>query len=210
MPDEIIFTIGHSTHDIEYFVDLLKNYGVNCLIDVRSSPFSRIAPQFNKPVLSSTLKNNNILYAHFEKEFGARHTRPSLLDEDGKVDFGKVRETNAFKQGVQRLKDGLDLGYKIALMCSEADPFDCHRFSMISYQLVKEGMVVNHILQNGDVVENSELEDQLLKKYYKKLPQSTLFETVTRDMQVEVAYRLRGKAIAFSALKAISDDAEDL
>jgi uncharacterized protein (DUF488 family) len=199
MPDETVFTIGHSRHDIDHFTDLLNKFGVNCVIDVRSSPYSRIAPQYNKDALSSTLKNNNILYMHFEKEFGARHTRPSLLNEDGKVDFDKVRETDEFKQGLARLRNGLELGYRIVLMCSEANPFDCHRFSLISYQLVKEGVRVNHILEDGDFVENSELENQLLEKYYKKLPQSTLFETVTKEMQLEVAYRLRSKYVAYSA-----------
>jgi hypothetical protein len=168
-----------------------------------------MAPQFNKDALSSALGDHNILYTHFAEEFGARHTKPSLLDENGKVDFEKVRETEKFKQGIQRLKKGLELGYKIALMCSEAEPFDCHRFSMISYQLVKEGLQVKHILKDGSVVDNSELENQLLEKYQKKLPQSTLFETVTREMQIEAAYQLRSKAVAFSASKLISEELTD-
>jgi uncharacterized protein (DUF488 family) len=150
MPDKIVFTVGHSTHDIKHFIELLNKYGVNCLIDVRSSPYSRIAPQFNKDMLSSALKSNEILYVHFEKEFGARHTKPSLLDEDGKVDFDKVRESAEFKQGVQRLEKALKLGYTVALMCSEANPVDCHRFSMISCQLVREGLQVHHILQDPE------------------------------------------------------------
>jgi len=202
MPDKTLYTIGHSTNKIEYFISLLNKFNINCVIDVRSSPYSRMAPQYNKPSLNSTLKKNNIVYMHFEKEFGARHTKPSLLDEDGNVDFDKVRETTEFEQGVKRLKNGLDLDYKIALMCSEANPFDCHRFTMISYQLVKEGMVVSHILQNGKLVDNRELEDWLLKKYHKKLqPQSSFFEEVTRETQLEAAYRLRAKDIAYSALK---------
>jgi len=207
MPDKTVFTIGHSTHEIEYFIGLLNKFDINCVIDVRSSPYSSRVPQFNKPSLNSVLREQNIIYMHFEKEFGARHTKPSLLDEDGKVDFEKVRETDEFKQGVQRLKNGLDRGYKVALMCSEANPFDCHRFSMISYQLVKEGMHVKHILQNGNSVDNSELEDWLLKKYHKKLlPQSTFFEAVTRDTQIEDAYRLRGKDVAFSVLNAHEEE----
>jgi uncharacterized protein (DUF488 family) len=209
MSNETIYTIGHSTHEFEYFISLLNKYGINCLIDVRSAPFSRMAPQFNKDVLSSALGNHDILYAHFAEEFGARHTKPSLLDENGKVDFEKVRQTEKFKEGIQRLKKGLELDYKIVLMCSEADPFDCHRFAMISYQLVKEGLQVRHILKDGSVVENSELENQLLKKYQKKLPRSTLFETVTREMQIEAAYQLRSKAIAFSASKLVSEDLMD-
>jgi uncharacterized protein (DUF488 family) len=205
MPDKIVFTVGHSRHEIEDFIALLGQHGVSCLIDVRSSPYSRIAPQFNRETLSATLKQNEILYAHFEEEFGARHTDPALLDEDGKVDFDKVRESPEFKQGVQRLNNALELGYTVALMCSEADPFDCHRFSMISYQLVKEGLQVHHILKDGQIVDNNELEKRLLEKYQRKLPQSTLFETVTREMQIEAAYRLIGKRIAFSALKPEED-----
>ncbi len=206
MADKTVFTVGHSTHDIGHFIELLNEHHINCLIDVRSSPYSRIAPQYNKDTLSSTLKNNEILYVHFEKEFGARHTKPSLLDEEGKVDFDKVRASDEFKQGVQRLGKALELGYTVTLMCSEANPFDCHRFAMISYQLVKEGLQVQHILPDGKLVDNNELEEQLLKKYYRKLPQSTLFETVTREQQIEAAYKLRGKDIAFSALKSVSEE----
>ncbi len=206
MPDKIVFSIGHSTRKIDYFISLLNKFGINCVIDVRSSPYSRIAPQYNKFSLSSVLKEYKIICLHFGKEFGARHTKSSLLDEDGKVDFDKVRETTEFKHGVQRLKNGLDRGYKIALMCSEANPFDCHRFTMISYQLVKEGMHVNHILQNGKSVDNSELEGWLLKKYHRKLQhQSSFFEVVTRDTQLEIAYRLRGKDIAYSVLKTFQE-----
>ena len=204
MTNNIVFTIGHSTHDIEYFLDLLDQHDINSVIDVRSAPYSRMAPQFNKDQLRPVLKARNILYGHFEKEFGARHTKPSLLDEHGKVDFDKVRETETFQQGVQRLKKGLTLGYRIALMCTEANPFDCHRFSLIAYQLVKEALEVRHILPDGDVIDNSALEAQLLEKYHKKLPQSTLFETVTPQMQLDAAYRMRGRQVAYAALKATS------
>lgn len=197
MPNQRVLTIGHSKHKIDDFIELLKKHKVDCLIDVRSQPYSRIAPQFNKEGLSSALKSAEILYAHFEQEFGARHTKPALLDENNKVDFDKVRESTKFKQGIQRLRKALDLGYTIALMCSEAEPFDCHRFSMISYQLRKE-VEVSHILKDGNLKENSYLEKELLDKYNKKLPQNTLFETITEDQQIEKAYRLRGKDIAFS------------
>ncbi len=129
----LVFTIGHSTHSIEEFIHLLNNYEINCIIDVRSMPFSKYNPQFNKESLIRDLKNQNIFYAHFGKEFGARHTEPMLLDENGQVDFNKVRETEDFISGVKRLEDAFEQGYKIALMCSEANPLDCHRFSMVSY-----------------------------------------------------------------------------
>jgi len=206
MPDETVFTIGHSNHEIEKFIELLNSYEINCIIDVRSSPYSRRFPQYNKPALMETLKQHNIIYMHFEKEFGARHTKPSLLDETGRVDFDKVRESDDFKQGVQRVRNGLEKGFKIALMCSEGNPLDCHRFSMISYQLVKEGFTVKHILPDGEVEENSKLEDDLLQMYAKKLPQTNLFETVTRKDQLEWAYRQRGRDVAFSALKTPEEE----
>ena len=193
MPNQMVFTIGHSTHDIDDFIGLLKEHKVDCLIDVRSQPYSRIAPQFNKDRLSADLKNYEILYAHFEKEFGARHTKPSLLDADNKVDFDKVRASDNFREGIQRLRKALDLGYTIALMCSESNPFDCHRFSMISYQL-REEVEVSHILRDGSLKENSDLEKELLGQYNKKL--NPLFDT--EEQQIEKAYRLRGKDIAFS------------
>ena len=196
MPSQKVFTIGHSTHDIDDFIELLKKHEVNCLIDVRSQPYSRIAPQFNKERLISDLKSYKILYAHFEKEFGARHTSHALLDADNKVDFDKVRGSAEFQQGVERLKKALDLGYTIALMCSEANPFDCHRFSMISYQLIRENLEVSHILREGNLKENSDLEKELLEKYKKNL--DPLFDT--EEQQIEKAYQLRGKDVAFSLI----------
>ncbi|RRR71812.1 MAG: DUF488 domain-containing protein [Candidatus Viridilinea halotolerans] len=199
MTEKIIYTIGHSTHSFEQFYDLLAVHNINCVIDVRSVPFSRIAPQYNKPILSSKLKTVEIRYSHFGSEFGARHTDMNLLDNDGKVDFEKVRKTEQFNQGIQRLHSGLGMGYRIVLMCSEADPFDCHRFAMISYQLVKEGISVRHILKNGKILNNTTLEDLLIKKYFKRLPQNSLFDgTVTIEDQIEFAYRLRNKDIAYS------------
>lgn len=210
MSEKIVFTVGHSTHNIRYFVELLKKHGVTSLIDVRSSPYSRIAPQFNKDILRIALKDENIGYVHFEKEFAARQTSPFLLDKDGRVDFDRVRETDEFKQGVQRLKKALKLGLRVALMCSEADPFDCHRFSMISYQLVKEDLQVHHILRDGKIVDNNELEERLLKKYFPKhdlnKPQVALNEDGEMSAEdtktlIEKAYIRRGSEIAFSTLK---------
>lgn len=208
--EKTVFTVGHSNHTLEYFLKILQLHRINCIIDVRSVPYSRIVPQFNKDLLVSSLKINNIVYAHFAKEFGARHTKLSLLDENGKVDFDKIRASDEFKQGVVRLENALRIGYRVALMCSEANPFDCHRFSMISYQLVKEQMQIYHILQNGALLDNRELENRLLRKYCRQLPVSTLFETVTLEMQLENAYRLRGKDIAFSANRLQEADSLDV
>jgi uncharacterized protein (DUF488 family) len=199
MDSPIIYTVGHSTHQLDYFLELLKTYSVNCLIDVRSLAASTYNPQYNKEPLSNFLKNNSITYLHFADEFGARHTDLELLDEDGKVDFEKVRKSRNFKSGIERVWLGIEKGFTIALMCSESDPFECHRFSMVSIALEKDGFRVTHILKDKTTKTNGQLESQLLKKYDKKLPKLTMFEPdITPDDQLEVAYRLRNKDIAFS------------
>lgn len=195
----VIYTIGHSTLEIDYFLELLKAYSINCLIDVRSVAASSYNPQYNKESLSDFLKNNGITYLHFAEEFGARHTDPDLLDEEGKVDFEKVRKSRLFKNGVERLWLGLDKGFTIALMCSEGEPFDCHRFSMISIALETDGFEVKHILKDKNVKSNAELEKQLLKKYDKKIPKPDIFQpNISLDDQLKAAYRLRNKEIAYS------------
>ena len=195
----IIYTVGHSTHQLDYFLELLKEYGVTCLIDVRSVAASSYNPQYNKEPLTSFLKRNGIQYLHFAEEFGARHHDPDLLDEEGKVDFAKVRKSWAFKNGVERIWQGLDKGFTISLMCSESEPFDCHRFSMVSIALDKDGFDVKHIMKDKTLKTNADLENQLLKKYDKKLPKPDMFNpNVTLDDQLKEAYRLKNKEIAFS------------
>jgi hypothetical protein len=199
MDKPTIYTIGHSTHQLDYFLELLKTYSVSCIIDVRSIAASSYNPQYNQEPLSNFLKNNKVAYLHFAEEFGARHRDPDLLDEDGKVDFEKVRKSWNFKRGVERLWQGIEKHFTIALMCSESDPLDCHRFSMISLALEKDGFEVKHILKDKTIKSNSDLEKELLKKYDKKIPKPDIFTpNVSVGEQLRVAYELRNKDIAYS------------
>jgi uncharacterized protein (DUF488 family) len=199
MDKPIIYTVGHSTHPFDYFLSLLQEYHVNCLVDVRSIAASSYNPQYNKEPLSSFLKNNGIIYMHLPEEFGARHRDPALLDEKGKVDFAKVRKSQHFKNGVDRLWLGINKGYTITLMCSESDPFDCHRFSMITVALQQVGFEVLHIMKDKTLKSTPDLEQLLLKKYAPLLPTSDMFQpNVTHEDQLNAAYRLRNMEIAFS------------
>jgi len=200
--DNLIYTVGHSNHQIDYFKELLDAFEINCLIDVRSMPASSYNPQYNKESLSNYLNHYKINYLHFGNEFGARHTEKELLDDFGKVDFDKVRKTEFFLSGVNRLRLGLSKGFKIALMCSEAEPFDCHRFSMISYYLVRNGFDVKHILKDKSIIDNSELEKRLLKKYEKIIPRPTLFDNKVLPLfeQLNLAYRFRNMEVAYDTL----------
>lgn len=200
MPKALVYTIGHSTHTSEYFLDLLKEYSVNCVIDVRSVAASWFNPQYNKKPLSGFLKQNHIIYLHFAEEFGARQTDPELLDSDGKVDFEKVHKSQNFKRGVGRLRMGIEKGFTIALMCAESQPLDCHRFSMISIALKNEGFEVWHILKNKTLISNTQLETLLLKKYQKQIRKADLFGSdIPQSDQLGVAYRLKNKEIGFAS-----------
>lgn len=207
MRKPLIYTVGHSNYSIDFFLDLLQSFAINCVVDVRSVPASAYNPQFNKEVLSAFLTEQEISYVHFGREFGARHKDPALLDREGIVDFEKVQQTAAFCSGVEKLRRGIQEGYTMALLCSEAEPFDCHRFAMVSAVLVKEGFEVLHILRDKTVKANSELEERLLKKYEKKVPRPNLYEPdITREDQVAAGYRLRNRDIGFSPYKK---DAEE-
>ena len=194
-----IYTVGHSTHELTYFLKLIQMHQVNCLVDVRSVAASSYNPQFNKDTLSVFLKDNGITYLHFSREFGARQTAKELLDNTGQLDFEKVHHASHFKQGIERLKQGVAKGYTIALMCAESEPLDCHRFGMVSTALVRDGIDVLHIMKDGSVKTHHELEKELIKKYEKKLPQSDIFTTsITPEEQLKVAYKLQNKDLAYA------------
>jgi uncharacterized protein (DUF488 family) len=196
----VIYTIGHSTHPLDYFLTLLQEYAVNCVVDVRSVAASGYNPQFNKAPFAEFLKNNNVAYLHFAEEFGARQTDPQVLTKNGKVDFEKVRRSGSFKTGVDRLRAGVEKGYIIALMCAESDPFDCHRFSMITVGLENEGFEVRHIMKDKTLRSTADLERQLLEKYAALLPKADMFRpNVSYQDQLEAAYRLRNLEVGFSA-----------
>ncbi len=133
------------------------------------------------------------------ESFGARHTDPDVLDEDGRVDFHSIRKTWSFKEGIEKVIIDIENGKVMALMCSESDPLACHRFSMISFELERQGIEVRHILKDKTSCLNSDLEQQILKKYSKKIPHPDLFQPdISIDDQLRAAYRLHNKEVAYS------------
>jgi uncharacterized protein (DUF488 family) len=165
-------------------------------------PASAYNPQFNKEALYHFLKSNGIEYQHFGKEFGARHIEPGVLDEEGKVHFELIRKTPEFISGIRRLIEKVKADRTITLMCSESDPMECHRFSMIAVAIEKEGIEVRHILKDKSWLSNTDLEQQLLKKFNKKIPYPDLFQPdITIEDQLKAAYRLHNKEVAYSPTK---------
>lgn len=193
-----VYTIGHSNHELDYFLELLNTYQINCLIDVRTVAASAYNPQYNKAALQATLQAQDIVYMHFKQAFGARHDNEQLQDDSGQVDFQAVQKSQAFLEGVERVKKGLAKNYRIALMCSEGHPLECHRFSMIAVYLEQIGIEVQHILRNSNLASHQTLEADLLEKFKKKLPQPSLFEPhIDQAAQLKAAYRLHNEQIGW-------------
>ena len=163
MGDYRLYSIGHSSQTQEEFLALLTSYGINCIVDVRSVPASKYSPQFNQENLKWFLKSHGIQYLHFGDEFGARRT--DSIDENGQVNFELAVKTPNFQQGVVRLMRGLEKGYQIALMCSEADPLECHRFSMVSRYFYDLGLDVQHILKDGTLASHASLEKEMINQF---------------------------------------------
>ena len=144
-----IFTIGHSTQTFESFLMLLREHAISAIADVRSSPYSRYAPQFNTDILKEALKGNEISYIFMGAELGARSNDKSCY-VGNTVSYIKLAQTSLFQKGIQRVEDG-STRFKVALMCSERDPAECHRTILVSKVLEERGAEINHILGNGEL-----------------------------------------------------------
>lgn len=204
-----VYTIGHSNQSQEEFLILLQAHGVNCIVDVRSVPASKYSPQFNLEMLKPFLKNNGVQYLHFGNEFGARRT--DCINGDGQVDFEQAVFTPLFWQGVERLRRGLEKGYHIALMCSEANPLECHRFSLISRYFYENGYDVLHILKDADLISHEALEQEMIKEFlrskrYRLSEIDRLFGSYTAEEQRRDAYRLKNKEIGYIHQLVLEED----
>lgn len=190
----MLYTVGCSIHTPDSFIRLLKKHNIDVIADVRSVPFSKYTPQFNQNQLRNNLKSRGIMYVPLSSEFGARRIESEAYTA-GHVDFVKVKELEKFKRGISRIRNGLSKGYSIALMCTEKDPLQCHRFSLVSKSLKPEVQnTINHILFDGSLETTSSLEMRMLKKYQLE---PSLFENNLANL-TEQAYLLVGKQIAYA------------
>ena len=194
-----LYTIGHSNHQLTDFRNLLLKYGIDCIVDVRSIPASKYSPQFNKETLQGFLRSYNMDYQFFGYELGAR--RNDSFNELGYVDFELTVQTALFQEGVHKLTPLLEKK-NIALMCSEANPLECHRFSLVGRYYHEEGLDVNHILKDATISSHEALEQEMIRDYLHSrrplLPNiDELFGTYTAEDQRRDAYRLKNKEIGF-------------
>lgn len=194
------FTIGHSNHQTGHFINLLKVHKITCLADVRSSPYSKFTPQFNKENLDAELKKENVLYVYLGSKLGGRYLDATLLYPNGVVNYKKVMEQEEFCVGINNVISNIKKGLRITLMCAEKNPLDCHRFLLVARALSNKGVRVKHILESGEIVFNEDLEKQLLQKYKNEFDQLSFFqENLSEEKTLEEAYQRRNQEVGFTA-----------
>lgn len=191
-----VLTIGHSTLSYECFLSLLRTAGVTAVVDVRTAPYSSYLPQFNRNALRDELRLDNIAYVFLGDALGGRPSGRQFYCE-GVADYEKMATTGEFGKGLDRLVEGARK-YRIALMCSEQDPLDCHRCLLVGRALAGRGVGVKHILSDGQVVAHSRIEEQLLAMSGRE--NDDLFASL--EERLAAAYRERGRKVAFEEPKS--------
>jgi uncharacterized protein (DUF488 family) len=187
----VLYTVGHSNHSIESFISLLKRHEVTAVGDVRSHPYSRFVQQYSQEQLKASLAAAGIAYVFLGKELGARSENP-VCYKQGRVQYVRLAKEPMFLEGIERVKQGM-ARYRIALMCAEKDPIECHRALLVARKLFQSGIPVNHILADGSLESHENMESRLLATC--KLPEGDMFKS--REEFVADAYLLQGERVAY-------------
>ena len=189
-----VFTVGHSNHSWEEFVKLLLRHRIEEVADVRSSPYSRYVAHFNHDELQQALEGIGIGYTFLGGELGGRPADRSCYDGDGQVLYDRVAETDAFDDGIRRVVRRAD-DCRLALLCTEKEPLECHRTLLVAKSLAGRGVAVEHILSDGDVESHSRAMERLVR-LFKLPPNGDLFRT--RDDAINEAVALQAKRVAYT------------
>jgi uncharacterized protein (DUF488 family) len=152
-----IYTIGHSNHDEQKFLDLLAAHAVDVLVDVRSQPYCGYSTHFNQELLKQAVESQGMRYLFLGRELGGRPEGNEFYDDEDHVLYGRVAESKLFRSGVERIERGR-AQYRIALMCSEENPRVCHRWLLVTRVLRERGIDVRHIRGDGRLQTDAELE----------------------------------------------------
>ena len=188
---KVLYTIGHSSHEQEHFLDLLKTHSISAVCDVRSIPYSRRNPQFNKDALTAALKSSGIAYVFLGKELGAKDPdRDCCID--GKVQFNLIAATSEFQAGLDRVLTGIEQ-YKVALLCAEEDPFICHRTILVTRHLRQQTESILHIRGDSRIETNEQFEQHLLE--VAGVDKDDLFDS--EASAIDRAYNVQGQRISY-------------
>ena len=199
-----VFTVGHSNHPPELFVGLLQRHSVEEVVDVRSSPYSRYSPHFNKDALEGS--DVDIGYVYLGGELGGRPKDRSCYDDDGRVLFDQVAETDPFIDALGVIIRAAD-ERRIALMCAEKEPLECHR-TLWWLRHWWRGAVIEHILADGGLESHETAMDRLLDSF--KLPRNgDMFRNRYETIAEALARQAKRVAYVGSKQPTRSDDWDD-
>lgn len=187
-----LLSIGHSDHEIPAFVELLRRHQVDVIADVRSQPYSRFHAQFNRETVCEALKQHGIQYLFLGRELGARRSEPEAY-AGKQARYDRICKLPLFLAGLDRLRVGASK-YRVALMCAEKDPIECHRSVLICRQLRKDALTIQHIGPDGALESTSQLEQRLLALV--GLPPTHLF--MNQEQLIEEAYDIQSGRIAYT------------
>jgi uncharacterized protein (DUF488 family) len=162
-----VYSIGHSNQSVKAFLELLRTHGIQMLIDVRSSPYSKYVPHFNSSALAATVPQDNIKYLFMGDELGGRPNGDEFYDAQHHVLYSHVAASAVFLNGISRLKE-LARASRVAIMCSEEDPAICHRHLLVSRVLAEQGITVLHIRGDGHLQTEEELTQPEEKPAYEQ------------------------------------------
>jgi uncharacterized protein (DUF488 family) len=182
-------------------VELLRQSGILAIADVRSQPYSKWLPWTNRPNLEQELREHEINYQFMGDLLGGRPRQPDVYDSEGRVDYERVKATSAFQKGLERLSRSLE-DFRIAMLCSEPDPIDCHRGLLIAPAMKKHGFAATHIRSDGSLESQGDFEARLIDStgvgvgLLDGLFAASLAEEDHRQMLAD-AYRIQSRRKAF-------------
>jgi uncharacterized protein (DUF488 family) len=156
-----LYSIGHSNQSFDALLGLLQQHQIDVLADVRSAPYSKFCPQFDKHALEAATRDAGLQYVFLGRELGGRPDGAEYYDAEGYVLYGRRAEAPEFLAGIARLERGRQQ-YRVAVLCSEEDPAGCHRHLLIGRVLAARGTPLVHIRGDGRLQTAAELESPQL------------------------------------------------
>lgn len=194
-----LWSIGHSQHNMEFFLNLLCSHSINYVLDVRSNPYSQYATEYNRENIRTILKKEGINYSFMGEYFGARQTDLTLYSSKGYLDFEKVIKCEKFTKAFNNVVKGVEQGNRIAFMCMEKDPIDCHRAILVTNAFYKAGFLIQHIMPDNSIQTQEKINARLLELYYPNRNQLSIFQTenLTKEQYLIEAYKKQNEKIGF-------------
>jgi uncharacterized protein (DUF488 family) len=155
-----IYTIGYGARSVDELAAVLREHAIEFVIDVRTAPYSRYKPEFSKDALEAALKTHGLRYLFMGDSLGGRPDDPTCYVE-GRVDYARVQDKPYYQAGIARVQSAFTQQRRVALLCSEGRPEECHRTKLIGATLTTLGIPVAHIDENGEMLTQAQVLERL-------------------------------------------------